>query len=207
MPATRPAVATVDAAIRDASPTIEERDLLDRLRDGDELAFARLFEQHWDGVYRLLAKLLGDADAAADLAQDVFVQLFRLPPETGSAPLRAWLFCVALNRGYNALRSERRRRNREDAVARDPSRGSNRGAIADAALLEEANRADERDAVRRVLIALPERQRDCLILRSEGLSYAEIAAAIGVAPGSVGTLLARAERAFKQRYLAQRGGL
>jgi RNA polymerase sigma-70 factor, ECF subfamily len=58
-----------------------------------------------------------------------------------------------------------------------------------------------------VLLRLPERQRECLALRAEGLSYAEIAAALGVAPGSVGTLLARAERAFKEAYATQRGGM
>jgi RNA polymerase sigma-70 factor (ECF subfamily) len=61
--------------------------------------------------------------------------------------------------------------------------------------------------VRRVLLQLPERQRECLALRAEGLSYAEIAGVLGLAPSSVGTLLARAERAFKDTYLAQRGGM
>ena len=182
---------------RDASPSLEEQDLLARLRRGDDLAFARLYEQHWNTVQRLLARVLGDADLAGDVAQDVFVQLYRRPPD-GSAPLRAWLCRVAVNRGYNALRSDRRRRTREDAVARDPS---------DTTSVDAANQAEERDLVRRALLALSERQRDCLTLRSEGLSYAEMAAALGVAPGSVGTLLARAERAFKEAYVAQRGGM
>jgi RNA polymerase sigma-70 factor (ECF subfamily) len=190
----------------DARPTIEEYDLLERVRRGDELAFTRLFEQHWDGVHRLLARLVGDAHLAGDLAQEVFVQLYRQPPDADGAPLRAWLYRVALNRGYNLLRADRRRRSREDAVARDPS-AQLTGAGPDVALIDAANRAEERDAVRRTLARLRERQRDCLILRSEGLSYAEIAAAVGVAPGSVGTLLARAERAFKAAYLEQRGGM
>jgi RNA polymerase sigma-70 factor (ECF subfamily) len=188
--------------IRDAQPSMEERDLLDRLRRGDELAFARLYEQHWEAVSRLLVRLTGDADVAGDVAQEVFVQLFRKPPQ-GEAPLRAWLARVAINRGYNALRADRRRRAREESVAREGSTP----AVADPVSIEETNRADERDAVRRVLLGLPERQRDCLALRTEGLSYAEIAAALGVAVGSVGTLLARAERAFKDAYVAQRGGM
>ena len=187
--------------LRDAEPSIEERDLVARLHDGDDLAFARLYEQHWDAIYRLLARLTGDGDLAGDVAQEVFVQLYRRPPEPG-APLRAWLYRVAVNRGYNELRSDKRRRTREDAAARDPV-----NAAADLASIEEANRADERDAVRRVLLVLPERQRECLALRAEGLSYAEMAAALGVAPSSVGTLLARAERAFKAAYVAQRGGM
>ena len=184
---------------RDARPLPEEQALLERLRTGDEAAFTSLFERHWDAVCRLLIRLTGDADAAGDLAQEVFVQLYRKPPLNADVPLRAWLFRVALNRGYNALRADRRRRTREETVA---------GGAAGVESLEEiANRAEERDSVRRVLMRLSERQRDCLVLRANGLSYAEIAVAIGVAPGSVGTLLARAERAFKAEYLARRGGL
>jgi RNA polymerase sigma-70 factor (ECF subfamily) len=195
---------------RDARPLPEERELLDRVRSGDETAFARLFERHWDAVCRLLVRLTGDADAAGDVAQEVFVQLYRKPPVGEEVPLRAWLYRVALNRGYNALRADRRRRTREEVVAHDPTEGAG-GAAGSAEGLDgweaAANRAAERDAVRRALLHLPERQRDCLILRADGLSYAEIAAAVGVAPGSVGTLLARAERAFKAEFLARRGGM
>ena len=193
---------------RDARPLPEEQALLERLRTGDEAAFTSLFERHWDAVCRLLIRLTGDADAAGDLAQEVFVQLYRKPPLNEDVPLRAWLFRVALNRGYNALRADRRRRTREETVAGDPTAGGAADGAAGVESLEEiANRAEERDSVRRVLMRLSERQRDCLVLRANGLSYAEIAVAIGVAPGSDGTLLARAERAFKAEYLARRGGL
>ena len=198
-----PPAEPVDVFAQDARPDMLERDLLERLHRGVELAFARLYEMHWDGVTRLLTRVLGDPDEAGDVAQEVFVQLFRRPPQPGEAPLRAWLYRVAINRGYNALRSDKRRRSREDAVSREPSHLEG----ADTDLLEEANRAEERDVVRRALVRLSDRHRECLVLRSEGLSYAEIAAALGVAQGSVGTLLARAERAFKEVYLAQRGGM
>jgi RNA polymerase sigma-70 factor, ECF subfamily len=204
MPQSAMTLQRVDGFERDARPLPEEQELLLRVRAGDEGAFARLFERHWDAVCRLLVRLTGDADAAGDLAQEVFVQLYRKPPVNEDVPLLAWLYRVALNRGYNALRADRRRRTREENVAHDPAGGP---AGAPASLEEIANRAEERDAVRRALVQLPERQRDCLILRAEGLSYAEIAAAVGVAPGSVGTLLARAERAFKAEFLARRGGL
>src|SRR5581483_7822750 len=102
--------------VDDGQPLPEEQTLLERSRGGDELAFARLFERYWEGVVRVLVRLLGDAEAAGDLAQDVFVQLLRRPPD-GSVPLRAWLYRVAINLGYNALRAERRRRHREDAAS------------------------------------------------------------------------------------------
>ena len=194
---------------RDARPLPEEQALLERLRTGDEAAFTSLFERHWDAVCRLLIRLTGDADAAGDLAQEVFVQLYRKPPLNEDVPLRAWLFRVALNRGYNALRADRRRRTREETVAGDPTAA---GAAAGAAGRrgprgDRQPRRGARFGAPRSCCASPERQRDCLVLRANGLSYAEIAVAIGVAPGSVGTLLARAERAFKAEYLARRGGL
>jgi RNA polymerase sigma-70 factor (ECF subfamily) len=192
----------VDDFPHDARPLVEEQDLLARVRAGDETAFARLYERHWEGVWRILVRLVGDADAAGDVAQEVFVQLYRKPPLAEDVPLRAWLYRVALNRGYNALRADRRRRTREEAAAQDPTSGAG-----GPDLTELAHRAEERDAVRRALLQLPERQRDCLLLRAEGLSYAEIAASLGVAPGSVGTTLARAERAFKAEYLSRRGGM
>ena len=206
-----PPAEPVDVFAQDARPDMLERDLLERLHRGDELAFARLYEMHWDGVTRLLTRVLGDPDEAGDVAQEVFVQLYRKPPAaltdalgeaSAGTPLRAWLYRVALNRGYNALRSGKRRRTREDAVALDPAAQSG-----EAGMLEAANRAEERDVVRRTLLRLPERQRELLMLRAEGLSYAELAGAVGVAVGSVGTLLARAERAFKEIYRAQRGGM
>ena len=58
---------------------------------------------------------------------------------------------------------------------------------------------DEAGRVRQVLAQLPERQRAALVLRASGLSYAEVADALGVRPGSVGTILARAERAFREK--------
>src|SRR5205807_1894766 len=61
-------------------------------------------------------------------------------------------------------------------------------------------RVEEQAAVRAALASLPERQRDCLILRHSGHSYAEIAAALGIAVGSVGVILARGERAFRETY-------
>lgn len=197
----------VDDFQRDARPLIEEQRLLARVRDGEEAAFARLFERHWDAVRGVLVRLTGDPEVASDVTQEVFVQLYRKPPVGEDVPLRAWLYRVALNRGYNALRADRRRRSREETVAHDPGVTPQTGATEPDALERGASLAEERDAVRRALVRLPERQRDCLVLRAEGSSYAEIAAAVGIAQGSVGTILARAERAFKAEFLARRGGL
>jgi RNA polymerase sigma-70 factor (ECF subfamily) len=62
-------------------------------------------------------------------------------------------------------------------------------------------RAEQQRAVRQALASLPQRQRACLLLRHAGYSYAEIAATLDLAVGSVGVLLARGERAFRDAYL------
>ncbi len=169
--------------------------------------FDALFLAHYDGVYRLAYRLAGTREEAEDLAQEAFLRLHRTPHLWQAAPnptiehnVRAWLYRVVTNLAYNALRGERRRRQREDRLT-GPAVPPDKADVADAALsaVEHAQAATQ---VRRALAALTERQVQLLLLRQAGLSYRELAAELGVAPGSVGTLLARAEAAFVAAYRA-----
>src|SRR6266704_4751538 len=112
----------------------------------------------------------------------------------------AWLRRVCLNASYNRLRGQRRATARLDRAGRlervDDEVDEGGGPLLDVL------RAEEQRAVRRALAALPERQRACLLLRHAGFSYAEVAATLDLAVGSVGVLLARGERAFRDAYLA-----
>lgn len=187
-------------------PEPRDEELLERLTQGDHAAFEALFLRYYQQVYRVLAHLVGSREQAEDLAQETFLTLYRQPPPTDVGDkLVAWLCRVALNRGYNALRSERRARQRMERVER-MERGEQvpPGSPSDE-LASEVVRAEEQAVVRDVLARLPERQSAILLLRSAGCSYAEIATALHVKPGSVGTLLARAERAFGARYRQQGG--
>lgn len=105
--------------------------------------------------------------------------------------LLAWLLTVATHQSYNALRGRRRRQEREDLAGK---------AVVETEPTEVALSAHQCEQVRQALACLPERQAQMLLLRQAGLSYAELAAAFGVAPTSVGTLLARAEKAFQEAY-------
>ena len=179
--------------------------LLDEESQGEPRAaralFERRFESHWGAVFGVLYRLTGTREEAEDLAQEVFLKLYqRGPGGERDASVGGWLYRVATNVGYNALRARRRRVAREERVAAAE-------ASSDEAPLAAVVAAEERAAVRAVLATLPERQQSCLVLRHGGLSYAEVAEALGVAPGSVGTILARAEREFRKRYEARRGGL
>lgn len=176
----------------------EDADALVRIAGRDTGALHTAFVRHWEAVARAALRIAGDVDDARDAAQEAFIRLHARPP-SADTPLRAWLCRVATNEAVNALRSGRRRVAREvrhlasaDAAATDDIAGANLRA--------------ERELVRETLLALPARARELLVLRAEGYRYFEIATVIGVAPGSVGTLLARAETAFREGYEARRGG-
>ena len=165
---------------------------------GDDAALQDVFSRHWDAVARAAYRITGDVDDARDAAQEAFILLHRKTPSADTA-LRAWLCRVATNQALNDLRSGSRRVAREARHANDATSAATDG-------IAESNLRAERALVRDVLLALPERSRDLLVLRAEGFRYHEIATALGVAPGSVGTLLVRAERAFRDTYEARRGG-
>ena len=173
------------------APDDTDAALLERLHSGDSTAFDELFLRHYATVYRVLYGVVGNAQEAEDLAQETFTAFYRQPPRLdGSSALGGWLYRVAVNRAYNALRGKQRLQRRlrweEPGQQSDPQ--------------DEYLRREERERVQTALARLPERTAKLLLLRHAGLAYAEIAAALQVAPGSVGTLLARAERAFEAAY-------
>ena len=182
---------TSQLAYRDYTVTDSDAALLERLRSGDNIAFEELFLRHYATVYRVLYGVVGNAQEAEDLAQETFTALYRQPPRLdGPGSVGAWLYRVAVNRAYNALRSNQRLQRRLERV--EPEQPSDPQ--------DEYLRREERERVRAALARLPERSAKLLLLRYAGLAYAEIAAALQVAPSSVGTLLVRAERAFLQTY-------
>jgi RNA polymerase sigma-70 factor (ECF subfamily) len=154
------------------------------------------FDEHWTWVCQTLYRLVGDWDEAEDLALDVFCRLHERPPADPER-VSGWLYRAATNTGLNALRARKRRRRYEDdagtlAVERD--------APVDPAVWAEQREVQHR--VRKVLAGMRPRAAQVLVLRYSGLSYIEIASALDIAPGSVGTMLVRAERAFERRYRA-----
>jgi RNA polymerase sigma-70 factor (ECF subfamily) len=156
-------------------------------------SFVALFDAHFQRLYRYLDRVSGDPELAADLAQEAFVKLHR----RGSLPdlPEAWLITVAMNLFRNA-RSSRTRRRRLLTVSRGESAHSDPPPSPEEATVA----ADARRQVRLAVDRLPDRERDILLLRAEGYSYREIATALDLNEASVGTLLARAVRAFRESY-------
>ena len=167
--------------------------------------FDTLFAHHYPEMFGLVYRVLGDRMETEDALQEAFLKLAD-DPVLQSRPdgdVGAWLRRVALNLAFNRLRSARRARGRLERVGR--LERSDEEPI-DSDLVSPAGvvvRQEERAAVRRALAEVPERQRECLLLRHSGYSYVEIAATLGIAVGSVGVLLARAEHAFRTHYRRQ----
>jgi RNA polymerase sigma-70 factor, ECF subfamily len=159
------------------------------------------FRQHWSQVYAVIFRLVGDGDEAQDLALETFWRLYRRSPNLDENGLGGWLYRVATNLGFNALRARRRRQQYEVQAG---ASALEQGKPMDPALAVE--QAQERQRVQAALGRMRPRSARLLVLRYSNLSYAEIAEALGVAPGSVGTLLARAEAEFERHYRRLEGG-
>ncbi len=155
--------------------------------------FEAQFQELYPSLYRYLHRLTGDPDVAEDIAQEAFVRLLRqsLPEDE----VRPWLFTVAMNLVRDGARkTDRRQRLLQTA----PSLSAHMPAP------DEAVERNERVAtVRRALDTLSPRDQQLLLMREEGFKYEEIAGVVGVAPASVGTLIARALRRFVEALESQ----
>lgn len=159
-------------------------------RQGFEQAFAA----HHRLVYRYAVSLTHESGLAEDVVQEVFVRLYQnlttaQRDDQKDEMLRAWLLRVTANVARNLMRGRSRAQSRDDSfVAAQESATSS----PETDLLRQA----EIDEARRALAKLKEPLRSCLLLRHEGLSYKEIAAALELNETSVGALLVRARREF-----------
>jgi RNA polymerase sigma-70 factor, ECF subfamily len=171
-------------------------------RDGRSTAwFEGVFRDHYPRIAGMLARLTGDRGHAEEIAADVLCKLSRRPPVLeNSGDLTAWFYRVATNAGLDAVRSNTRRRRREREAGVESLRiASQSGA------LDDMLRAERRTRVREVLADLKPRDAQLLLLRAEGLAYRELAETLGIQPGSIGTLLARAEAEFERRFRGKFG--
>jgi RNA polymerase sigma-70 factor (ECF subfamily) len=152
-------------------------------------SFDSVYARERRKVEMIALRVLGERSAAEDVANETFL-LFSKLEDQARQNAAAWLYCVAARRALNVARDRERRERREATVVRldHATRGVGED---DPAIHYE--RDETRTRVRSVLARLPPRKAQILVLRYAGLSYQEVAAALGVATTSIGTLLARAE--------------
>src|SRR5580658_5024624 len=161
----------------------------------DSFDFEAFFHAHYERIARVIARVVDDRGRAEDLAAEALWKLWQTPRAQGEGAA-GWLYRTAIRMGLNELRSGRRRQRYESLAEAPP----------DLRTPEEVHAAaEERAQVRQVLAVLREREAELLVLRSSGLSYEELSAALGLNPASVGTLLARAQQAFRKEYVKAYG--
>jgi RNA polymerase sigma-70 factor (ECF subfamily) len=160
------------------------------------VSFERLFVAEYARVVAIAGRVLADVHEAEDVAQEVFYTYHR--QHASDAPFAAaWLHAAAAHAALNVLRGKRRRFRRETTEAMQMARvqESTETSLDPLSSLERDEQCRE---VRAVLSRLPERQAAALVLRYSGLSYAEVATALGMPADQVGTVLRRAEAAMRK---------
>lgn len=185
-----------DAAAMDA----EDVRLMARVKNGETAAFEELIERRQALVLGTVARMLGSNSEVEDIAQQVFVRVWKSAPRyVASAKFTTWLLKITRNLVFNEMR--RRERHRAIPLQNDPESAplqlpDERAATPEAALLER----ELRGAIEEAIQALPEMQRMAVILRRyEELSYEDIADVLDQTVPAVKSLLFRARSQLRER--------
>ncbi len=157
-----------------------------------------LFHEQYPRIVGMLARLTGDRGHAEEIAADVFCKVAGRP---AMEDVTAWVYRVATNAGLDAVRSNARRRRREQEAGVETLRVAPSGGA-----LDELLRQERCARVQSVLTTLKPRDTQLLLLRANGLAYRELAQTLAVPVTSIGTMLARAEAEFERKYRARYGG-
>ncbi len=154
-----------------------------------------VFLTQYERIARIIGKVVRDPARAEELAVEVFLKLWRNRQAQGEGT-EGWLYRVAIRSGLDELR-RKTRRNRYERLP-----GLNRGVPSPEELHSQT---EEQEKVRAVLCRVTPRQAELLLLRGDGLSYGELAAALDLNPASVGQFLSRAQQAFRKEYTKRYG--
>ena len=171
-----------------------ERTWIDGVRDGDEEAFERMFRAYYPQLCRFAAEYVDSANRARDLVQDVFLRIWERRREwTLRRSLKAYLYRAVRNRALNAVRDQGTRQEAEAGLEHRTEGAARRTAV------DTVHAGTLSQEVEEAIDALPERRRIAFLLhRRHGLTYKEIARAMGITPKTVENQIGRALKALRE---------
>lgn len=187
----------------------DDRELVEAARGGDRQAFRTLVERHQRRAYAIAFSLLRDESDAAEVVQEAFLRVYRgLPTFQGGSSFFTWLYRIVTNLAIDVLRRPGRQADELDE-ARGPIDESDEGSfpllarIDGADPLDSMHRAELAGAIKAALDALPPYHRGVIIMREvEGLSYEEMAQAMGVSKGTIMSRLFHARQKLQRALSA-----
>jgi len=179
-------------AAQDAQVDSDLADLTQAARRGSEAAFAALFERFQTPIVNYLYRLMDDWEVANDLAQDTFLKAYSALPNTdASLQISPWLYRIATNTALDSLRRRKRITWVPFKIEMEPP----------APQSDPAPRHAESDAIQKALAQVPADMRTCLVLNMyQGLSYKEIADALGISSNLVAVRIYRGREKFIDAY-------
>lgn len=186
------------------SPSDPDAELMLRVKAGDMIAFEELVNKYKQQVIHVIHRSIRDFSEAEDLAQNVFVQVFKSAHRyEASAKFATWLFTIARNLCLNEVR----RRSRHQAESLDASQAVHEDQpvrqyedVKNAAPPDAVLRTELEDKIDQALADLPENQRTAIVLcQQDELSYEEIAAVLGTTLSATKSLIHRGRETLKQR--------
>lgn len=155
-----------------------------------------VFYAQYARLVRVIAAVIKDPARAEDLAVEVFLKWSRTPAAQGENA-EGWLYRASVRAGLDELRRKNRRSRYEGLLGFLTSRTAAGPPMPDELFAAQ----EEQQRVRLVLSVIQPKQAELLVLQSHGLSYDELAGALDLNPASIGTLLSRAQQAFRKEYV------
>jgi RNA polymerase sigma-70 factor (ECF subfamily) len=177
--------------------------LMLRVKRGDNDAFIQLVDRYKQPVFNLVCRTIGDETEAEDIAQNVFIQIYKFAPRyEPSAKFSTWLYTIARNLSLNEIR----RRGRHPAESLDqPARETENPEplpVSDPRVLAPGDQlliGELQSKIEEALQALPENQRTAILLfREEDMSYDEISKVLGASLSATKSLIHRGRETLKQ---------
>lgn len=188
--------------------SIRESRLVRRLRDRDARAFREMVEQYGDRVYNLTYRMLGNREEAEDVAQEVFITVFKsIESFRGDSKFSTWLYRITANHCKNRIKYLARRHDRDRTELDERVTGGLNGPVMGAPAASprpdrQLEGAEMEQVLQRAIAELDDDQRILVILRDvEDLSYEEICAITELPDGTVKSRLHRARMALRKKLL------